>query len=358
MKFEEMNIDRNIIDILEKENIKEATEIQKLSIPLIKNGKDVIGQSETGSGKTLAFSIPIVEGINGEGIQALILTPTRELANQIEREIKKLGDIKVANIHGGVPLAPQVKKLGQAVIVVATPGRMIDHIRRGNVNFSHLKYLVIDEADRMLDMGFIEDVEFIIRKLPRERQTMMFSATIPYEVKRLSRYMKNAVVIITKKMVDSDYLDQYYVECKEEEKEEHLKKLLMNCKKCLIFTNTRIRTEKLAKKLERKGIKASSIHGGLTQSKRDRVMENFRKGKINVLVATDVASRGIDVKDIQYVFNYDVPRNSEDYIHRIGRTARAGNDGKAITLLAPHDYNPFRKIIRKYDLEIKKHKIK
>jgi len=359
MKFEEMGIDENIINILEREDIKETTEIQKLAIPLIKEGKDVIGQSETGSGKTLAFSIPIVEGIVGKGLQALILTPTRELANQIENEIRKISGIGIANIHGGVPLAPQARRLQNAQIVVATPGRMIDHMKRGNVDFLGVRYLVIDEAARMLDMGFIDDIEYIIRMLPKERQTMMFSATIPYEVERLSRYMKNATIIITKRLVDASSLEQYYVECNEEEKKNCLKELVKNCKKCLVFANTRVKTDRIAKFLQKEGINARSIHGGLSQSQRDKAMELFRKEKINVLVATDVASRGIDVKGISYVFNYDVPRNSEDYIHRIGRTARAGNDGKAITLLASHDHNSFRKIIRRYKLNIKKwHKIK
>lgn len=359
MKFEEMNIDENIINILEKESIRKPTEIQRLALPIIKEGKDIIGQSETGSGKTLAFSIPIVENIEvGKGIQAVILTPTRELSNQIEKELLKISHfkgIKIANIHGGVPIAPQIRRLCHAEVVVATPGRMLDHMRRGTIKFSNVRYVVIDEADRMLDMGFIDDVEKIIKKMPKERQTMMFSATIPYEIKRLSaRYMKNAAIIITKRMVDPNLLNQYYVECREEEKIDKLSKFLDENVKCLIFANTRIKTDKIAKKLQAKGFKANGLHGGLSQARRDKTIADFRNGKIKILIATDVASRGLDIKDITYVFNYDVPKNSDDYIHRIGRTARAGKEGKAITLLSKQDHSPLRKIIRKYGLGIKK----
>jgi len=357
MEFREMNVGMDIINILEKENIKDATEIQRLSIPLIRTGKDIIAQSETGSGKTLAFSIPIVENINGNGIEAVILTPTRELANQIENEIKKICECNIANIHGGVPIVPQIKMLRYAAIVVATPGRMLDHIRRKTIDLSLVKMLVIDEADRMLDMGFIDDVERIIKKMPKERQTMLFSATIPPEIKGLAaRYMKNAEIILTKRMVDPKLLNQYYLESEEDGKINKIADLLKKeePEKCLIFTNTRVKTDRVAKKLNSMGLRAASIHGGHTQARRDSIMNSFRKGKIKVLVATDVASRGLDVKDITHVLNYDVPKNTEDYIHRIGRTARAGKAGKAITILAKHDHAALRRIIRRYDIQIKK----
>ncbi len=352
-----MNVDRDIIGILEKENIKEATEIQRLSIPLIRAGKDIIAQSETGSGKTLAFSIPIIENVDGNGIEAVILTPTRELANQIEGEIKKISSLAVANIHGGVPIAPQIKMLRYAAVVVATPGRMLDHIRRKTVDLSRVKMFVIDEADRMLDMGFIDDVEKIIKKTPKERQTMLFSATIPPEIKGLAaRYMNNAEIILTKRMVDPKLLNQYYLESEEKDKINKIADLLKKeqPEKCLIFTNTRVKTDKVAKKLDSMGLKAASIHGGHTQARRDSIMNSFRNGNTKILVATDVASRGLDVKNITHVLNYDVPKNTDDYIHRIGRTARAGKAGKAITILARHDHAALRRIIRRYDIQIKK----
>ncbi len=352
-----MNVNKNIINILERENIIEATEIQRLTIPLIREGKDVIAQSETGSGKTLAFAIPIVERIDGKGIQAVILTPTRELANQIEEQFKKICECSIANIHGGVPIMPQIKRLRYANIVVATPGRLLDHIRRRTIEFSNVKILVIDEADRMLDMGFIDDVKRIIKKMPGERQTMLFSATIPPEIKGLTtRYMKNAEIVLTKRMVDPKLLNQYYVESEEGCKIERMAELLRKeePEKCLIFTNTRVKTDIVAKKLSLAGFKAASIHGGLSQARRDAIMNSFRKGKTKILVATDVASRGIDVKNISHVLNYDVPKNTEDYIHRIGRTARAGSAGKAITMLARHDHAALRRIIRRYGIEIQK----
>jgi len=361
MRFEDMGIHKEIVDILEREEIIEATEIQKISIPVIKNGKDIMAQSETGSGKTLAFAIPMVEEVEKDkGIQALILTPTRELANQIEGELRKIAsykELKIANIHGGVPIPPQIKKLRTAEIVVGTPGRILDHMRRGTIDFSGVKYMVIDEADRMLDMGFIDDVGRIIRQTPGERQTLLFSATLPPEVKRLSaRYMKKPETIHTNRMVDPGLLNQFYLESEGREKMEMLARLIKreNPEKCLIFTNTRIEADRVSKKLRLMGFSANVLHGGLAQARRDRIMANFRNGRIRILVATDVASRGLDVKEITHIFNYDVPGRAEDYIHRIGRTARAGKDGKAVTLLSRRDHAPFRRILNKFNLPIKR----
>ncbi|MCD6330638.1 MAG: DEAD/DEAH box helicase [Thermoplasmata archaeon] len=357
MEFERMEIDEKILNLLKEDGIFAPTEIQRLALPVIKDGKDAIVQSETGSGKTLAFAIPIIERVVGQ-MEALIITPTRELANQIEEVFKKYSrNMVIANIHGGVAIQPQIKILRKANIVVATPGRLLDHIRRNTINLSNIKFLVIDEADRMLDMGFIEDIEKVISKLPRKRQTIMLSATIPYEIKRLAKkFMKHAMHVENGKIVSKNYLEQFYCEAMPKEKFSMLLNLIRKEKpeKALIFTNTRIMAETLAKKLTALGYNAKALHGGLTQSRRDKITEEFRHGKIELLCATDVASRGLDIKSISHIFNYDVPNYPDDYIHRIGRTARAGSKGKAITILCSSSHNAFRRIIKKYNLSIKR----
>ncbi|WP_198002021.1 DEAD/DEAH box helicase [Archaeoglobus veneficus] len=350
-----------MLGLLEMHGIEEPTEIQTKAIPLVEKGFDVVAQSETGSGKTLAFAIPIIEAAEtGKGIQALVLTPTRELANQIENEFRRFSrhkGLRIANIHGGVPIEPQIRDLRRADVVVGTPGRLLDHVRRKTVDFSRVEYFVIDEADRMLDMGFIDDVKAIMRCTPKTRQSLLFSATIPPEVRALaSRYMKNPKTIRTKELVDPKLLNQYYYDVDDSEKFSMLVHLLRkeNPKKALVFTNMRKTSDIVAKNLFMHGFKASVLHGGLTQSKRDRMMERFRKGEIRVLVATDVASRGLDVKGVTHVFNYDVPSKAEDYIHRIGRTARAGKNGKAVTILGRKDHGSFRRIMVKYGLTIER----
>jgi len=356
-----MNISEGTLHLLEKHGMEKPTEIQRMALPLIEQGFDVVGQSETGSGKTLAFAIPIIEAVEtGKGIQALVLTPTRELANQIENEVKRFSrhkNLKIVNIHGGVPINPQIKDLQKADVVVGTPGRILDHVRRRTIDFSKVKYLVIDEADRMLDMGFIDDVKTIIGCTPKTRQTLLFSATIPPEVRGLaSRYMKNPKTIRTKELVDPKLLNQYYYDVKDKEKFSMLVHLLRkeNPKKALVFTNMRKTSDIVARNLSKQGFKASVLHGGLTQTKRDRMMERFRKGEVRILVATDVASRGLDINGVTHVFNYDVPNKAEDYIHRVGRTARAGKNGKAITILGRRDHEAFRRVMTKYELSIER----
>ncbi len=365
MKFSEMNISEGTLSLLEKHGMVEPMEIQKLAIPLIEKGVEIVGQSETGSGKTLAFAIPIIEALKSRReIQALVLTPTRELANQIESVFKKFSKhkkLRIVDIHGGVPIEPQIRDLRKADVVVGTPGRILDHIRRRTVDFSKVRYLVIDEADRMLDMGFIDDVESIIRRTPETRQTMLFSATMPREVRNLaSKYMGKPKTITTKKQVDPRLLNQFYCEIKAKDKFTMLVHLLKreNPEKALIFTNTRKMADNISRNLFLRGFKVNVLHGGLTQAKRDRMMDSFRKGKIKILVATDVASRGLDVKSITHIFNYDVPNNADDYIHRIGRTARAGKDGKAITILCRRDHESFRRVMAKYEFSIEKMKFK
>ncbi|NOX71241.1 MAG: DEAD/DEAH box helicase [Candidatus Micrarchaeota archaeon] len=352
-KFSEMNIKNEIAEMLEKYELTTPTEIQTKAIPLIREGKDIIGQSETGSGKTLAFGIPILENIEpGKGIQALIVTPTRELANQIKDEFIKFGrntKMQVISVYGGVSIEPQINGLRTATIVVGTPGRILDHLNRGTMFLKNVKFLVLDEADRMLDMGFIDDVNTIIQNTPTERQTLLFSATMPYEIQEISkRYMKNPVTITTRPQVKPEKLKQIYYNCSKNEKFSLLFHLLNKEKErgmTMVFCGRRRTADMVADNLRRNGIKAEEMHGGLSQSKRESLLSDFHKRKFDVLVATDVASRGLDIKGVTHVFNYDIPDKTDDYTHRIGRTARAGNEGIAISLLSPEDFDNFRKVL-------------
>ncbi|MCX6818269.1 MAG: DEAD/DEAH box helicase [Candidatus Aenigmarchaeota archaeon] len=353
MSFEKLGIEPRILDILKKAGFEKPTLIQKECIPLIKEGKDVIAQSETGSGKTLAFAIPIIEKVeHGKGVQALVVTPTRELANQIMKEFVKLTDYRmaeVASVYGGVPIESQIQALKTASIVVGTPGRLLDHLERRTINLSHVKYLVLDEADRMLDMGFIDDVERIIRHTSRQRQTMLFSATMPGPVFRISqRYMEKPVSIETERHVKPELLHQIYYDVQENEKFSLFVHLLQHEKPklALVFCGRRHTADAVAKNLQIQGIDAKVIHGGLEQNKRERIIGETHAGQVQVLIATDVASRGLDIKGITHVFNYDVPEKRDDYIHRVGRTARAGKSGLAITILSDGDYDNFRRILR------------
>jgi len=353
MSFEKLGIEPRILDILRKAGFEKPTPIQKECIPVIKKGQDVIAQSETGSGKTLAFAIPIMEGVEtGKGIQALVVTPTRELANQITKEFFKLTAFKMAyvtSVYGGVNIEPQIDALKTADVVVGTPGRILDHLERRTINLSNVKYLVLDEADRMLDMGFIDDVERIIRHTPKHRQTMLFSATMPGPVYGISqRYMRQPVSIETERYVKPELLHQVYYDVEENEKFSALMHLLTTEKPkfALVFCGRRTTADAVASNLQIQGVNAKVIHGGLEQNKRERIINDTHAGGVHVLVATDVASRGLDIKGITHVFNYDVPDKRDDYVHRIGRTARAGKSGLAITILTSPDYDNFRRILR------------
>lgn len=353
MTFENLGIEKRILDLLKSAGFEKPTPVQRECIPAVKKGLDVIAQSETGSGKTLAFAIPIMEKVEpGKGIQALIVTPTRELANQIYREFLKLTVYKMASIraiYGGTPLEPQIVGLRSADVVIGTPGRILDHVNRRTINFAHVRFLVLDEADRMLDMGFIDDVEKIIHLTPRTRQTMLFSATIPEPVFMISkRYMKNPVRIRTQRYVKVEFLAQFYYDVLDNEKFSLLVHLIKkeNPKLAMVFCGRRTTCDAVYKNLVSNGVNAKVIHGGLEQDKRERIMKDMHAGDIRVLVATDVASRGLDIKGVTHIFNYDVPDKSDDYTHRIGRTARAGKSGKAITLLAPADHQNFRRILQ------------
>jgi len=361
MKFEDLDISQIMIDKTIQEGITELTPIQELCIPEIIRSKDVVGQAETGSGKTIAFCIPILEKIKSkQGIQTVVLTPTRELCLQVSDVFKTYGSklgIKIASIYGGVNISPQIKELKTREIVVATPGRMLDHIRRGTIDLRTVRFLILDETDKMLEMGFIDDVEEIIHHIPRERQTLMFSATIMNSFHQLmKRHLKNPVVIKTQSKVDKSKLHQIFYDIYEKnDKFSLLVHLLKNDTKglAIVFCATRIESDLVAKNLKKQGILASAIHGGMTQNQRTKSLDGLKQENTEVLVATDVAARGLDIKNVSHIYNYDVPKTPIEYIHRIGRTARAGENGVAITLLTRPDHDNFRRVQSDKELVIK-----
>ncbi|MGO4107226.1 DEAD/DEAH box helicase [Paenibacillus sp. YAF4_2] len=346
-EFSAMGIIPEITDILQSDGITTPTPVQKKAIPVLLSGQDVIAQAQTGTGKTIAFALPILQkiDINKDQVQALILTPTRELAIQITSELKKLVPAvgaKVLAAYGGQDVDAQIRKLNNAPhIVVATPGRLIDHMRRETINLGKLKMLVLDEADQMLHMGFLPEVQSIVEQTPRARQTMLFSATMPDAIKRLAEnYMKVPVDIkIQSANVTLDNIKQLVVETTDRGRQKALISMIESQRPYLavIFCRTKVRAKKLNKDLQEHGFESDELHGDLTQAKREQVMKRFRDAKLQILVATDVAARGLDVEGVTHVFNFDVPTDSEIYIHRIGRTGRAGQRGTAITIASPYD---------------------
>ncbi|VVB84480.1 putative ATP-dependent RNA helicase [uncultured archaeon] len=359
ISFKELGISEPVLKSINDEKFESPSEIQEKSIPLILAGKDVIAGSATGSGKTLAFAAGILQSSErGKGIQALVLTPTRELAEQVARALKnfsKYRPLGIIAVYGGVGINPQIQGLRTADVVVGTPGRILDHIARNSIRLGKIKTLVLDEADRMFDMGFKDDVEKIIRKCPQERQTLLFSATISKDVVRLARnHMKKPLQVSVESYVDPKKLVQTYYDVGEDLKFSLLVHLLKheNSKLVMVFCNTKRNTDKVAKNLRFADIDAMAIHGGLPQGKRNNVMDRFHSGQSCVLVCTDVAARGLDIHGVSHVYNYDIPRESKQYIHRIGRTARAGAEGKAINILANKDYDNFSAILKEYDVEI------
>jgi ATP-dependent RNA helicase DeaD len=360
-KFKKLGLSEELLRLLEKANFSEPSEIQEKVIPLILEGKDVIGGSATGSGKTLAFGAGIIERTNsGKGLQVLILVPTRELAEQVGRVFIKFSNyrqLNVATVYGGVNIGNQIRSLRNSEIVVGTPGRILDHLGRKTINLSHLKVLVLDEADRMLDMGFIYDVEKIIKNCPKERQTLLFSATISPDIEDIAKkYMQSPVSISVDSYVDAEKLKQIYYDIPKNLKFSLLVHLLQKEKYGLVmvFCNTRRNTNFIGDSLKDLRIDTLVIHGGLTQNKRDSIMERFNENKVYVLVCTDIAARGLDIKGVSHIYNYDIPKTSKDYIHRIGRTARAGKEGIAINLISDSDYENFNNVLRDNSLNIER----
>ncbi len=338
----------------------EFTEIQEKCIPLLQAGKDVIGQSHTGSGKTAAFGFPLLEKVNpGQGLQALVLVPTRELCNQVAKELVKFSKYKrvhIAEVYGGVSINPQFEAIRRAEVVVGTPGRMLDHLERRTIDLSKVKILVLDEADKMFEMGFVDDVKKIITQVQKDRQTMLFSATMSKEVHEIAKYyMKNPEKVKLNSYLDKGKIIQHYYNVDSRDKFSllvHIMKQLRGLS--IVFCATRRMVDQLGRNLEKNGVRAMALHGGLTQNKRQRVMEMFHNGKLDVLVASDVAARGLDIKNVALVVNYDIPRTSQDYVHRIGRTARAGSEGKVVSLLAPQDHDNFRTVLQDRSLMVEK----
>ncbi|MDD1668013.1 MAG: DEAD/DEAH box helicase [Methanomicrobiales archaeon] len=346
-------IQRAIADL----GFEEPTPIQSLAIPVIRAGKDVIGQAHTGTGKTAAYGIPLLEKIDPRNrtVQALVLCPTRELALQVSEELTKLAKyqrgIVLLPVYGGPARDRQLSVLARGVqVIIATPGRLLDHIRRRSISLGNVKYVVLDEGDVMLDMGFIEDIQAILAGTPKGRQTVLFSATVPDGIRDLSRgYMRDPQTIrVVHEKLTVPGIEQRYYQVTEQEKLDTLTRLLeeFNPELSLVFCNTKRRTDALARRLRARGYPAEKLNGDMSQNQRERVMAKFRKGEIALLVATDVAARGIDVEGIDAVFNYDVPNDPEYYVHRIGRTARAGRAGRSFTLVTGMDTGKIRDIQR------------
>lgn len=347
MDFTSLGINERLVNILKVNGITEPMPVQEKSIPELLDGKDIIAQAQTGTGKTLAFLLPIMQKINPDVdfTQAMIITPTRELAIQITAIVKKLiegTELKMLAVYGGQDVERQIKKLhGGIHIVIGTPGRLLDHLRRGSIGLKKVKMLVLDEADEMLDMGFVKDVEDIISETSPNRQTMLFSATITRSTRMLaSKYLKQPVQVqIQNKHITIDEIEQVVIQTTDRAKLDTLIKVIEeeNPFMAIIFCRTKGRANALNEDLQLRGYKTEEIHGDITQAKRERVMKAFRKADLHFIVATDVAARGLDIEGVTHIFNYDIPEDADSYIHRIGRTGRAGEKGRAITFVTPKD---------------------
>jgi ATP-dependent RNA helicase DeaD len=367
LSFQNMGLSKKTLDTLERIGYEKPSPVQAGVIPLAMQEYDVIGQARTGTGKTAAFAIPILEqldlSVKKAKPQALILTPTRELAVQVENEFRRLSDQENVNcvcLYGGRPIKGQINQLARgAHVVVGTPGRVIDHLNRGTLNIDQLWFVVLDEADRMLDIGFRPDIEKILSRCPKERQTLLLSATLPEEIRRLAkRYMYRPKVIkFSKDSVASQTIEQFYLTVPGQMKYDILVKLLQReePEQAIIFCRTKLGTEKLYRKLFKSKLfdAVGTLHGDMTQSSRDRMMKNFRSNDIRYLVATDVVGRGIDITNVSHIINYDIPELSDDYVHRVGRTGRMGRQGIAFSLVTPEQGGELTRIEQKINVQLK-----
>ena len=356
-KFEELQLDDRIIRAITEMGFEEASPIQAQAIPVVLEGRDMIGQAQTGTGKTAAFGLPLLQKVDPKvkKLQAVVLLPTRELAIQVAEELRRFAKfmhgIKVLPVYGGQDIVRQIRALKDGTqIVVGTPGRVMDHMRRKTVKMDHVHTVVLDEADEMLNMGFLEDMETILSQLPEERQTLMFSATMPQAIADIAKkFQKDPVTVrVIKKELTVPKVTQYYYEVKPKNKVEVMCRLLdmYSPKLSIVFCNTKRQVDELVQALQGRGYFAEGLHGDLKQVQRDRVMESFRNGRTDILIATDVAARGIDVGNVEAVFNYDIPQDDEYYVHRIGRTGRAGREGKAFSLVVGKEVYKLRDIQR------------
>lgn len=366
--FDDFEILAEIKKSIKEMGFEEPSPIQELTIPEALKGIDIIGQAQTGTGKTLAFTVPLLQKIfiPDNSPQAIVLCPTRELCIQVAGEIGKIGShmkkLKILPVYGGQPIGRQIRVLNKGVhVVIGTPGRVLDHIERKTLDLKGISTVVLDEADEMLDMGFREDIEKILRHTPKQRQTLLFSATMPKEIKRITKFYqkKPKHLKVAQSQMTVPEITQYYFEIKEKDKLENLTRLIdvYDVNLGLVFCNTKKRVDWVAKNLRNRGYAAEGIHGDMNQKSRDKVMNKFRNGNIEILIATDVAARGIDVPNVEVVVNYDVPQNPEYYVHRIGRTGRAGNMGYAFTFVAGKEIYSLRTIKKVTKSKIKQRKI-
>ncbi|PYE52376.1 DEAD/DEAH box helicase [Paenibacillus barcinonensis] len=347
LNFSDFNLEPLVLQAITELGFEEATPIQSKSIPIALEGKDLIGQAQTGTGKTAAFGIPLISKISktDEKIRALIMAPTRELAIQVAEEIEKLTRFKGLRslpIYGGQDIVRQIRALKRKPqIIIGTPGRLLDHINRKTIKLDDVQTVVLDEADEMLDMGFMEDIQSILKQVPDDRQTMLFSATMPPNIQKLAQQFLNNPehVSVIPKQVSAPLIDQAYIEVPERQKFEALSRLLdmESPELAIVFGRTKRRVDELAEALQKRGYSADGLHGDLSQNQRDTVMRKFRDGSIDVLVATDVAARGLDVSGVTHVVNFDLPQDPESYVHRIGRTGRAGKEGAAWSFVTPRE---------------------
>lgn len=368
VKFKDLKVSNQILSAVEEMGFEEATPIQAQSIPLILEGYDVIGQAQTGTGKTASFGIPLLEKINlkARKTQVLVLCPTRELAIQVSEEISKLGKymkgVKTVPIYGGAPIDRQIRALKMgAQIVIGTPGRVIDHINRRTLDLSAISMVVLDEADEMLNMGFREDIETILKSVGPDRQTILFSATMPREIMEIvDQYQKTPKIVkMVHKELTTPNVDQYYIEAHDRDRVEVSSRLfdLYQPKLSLIFCNTKKKVDEVVAQLQTRGYSCERLHGDMKQQQRNLVMDRFRTGNIEILVATDVAARGLDVNNVEMVINLDIPQDEEYYVHRIGRTGRAGNLGKSFTLLSGREFLLLKDVMKYSKIKIKRHEI-
>lgn len=365
LTFSELGLSEDILEGLKKKGFEKPTPIQTKTIPLLMSGeRDIIGQAQTGTGKTAAFGLPIIEGVTpgARKVQAIIIAPTRELANQVAEELASLKakrDIRILPVYGGQGMGFQLKMLKSGVdVVVGTPGRVIDHLKRKTLKLDHLKYVVLDEADEMLQMGFIEDIEEILSFAPEGRRMLLFSATMPKRIKQLAKKFMGECdhVAVEAKQQSADNVEQIYYDVYEKNKLRALVRLIDTEPEfySLVFCRTRAGADRLADKLNKLGHDVEALHGDVSQAQRERILAKFKQGHATILVATDVAARGIDINNLSHVINFDLPDGPEPYVHRIGRTGRAGRKGKAISFVAPRDRSKLRTIMRVTKADIKK----